>query len=181
MPYVGGRYMGLHSQRILAQAGFSGVFFAAKILRCELPRYWLPRPEFAANVIPCSAPLSVTQWPQWPHALVWFFRRLLILVLKSTAVLRCKLLFFMFFGFVFYQFHLSFSILYGIVGLFSIPPFFFLRRSRRWRSWWFRSWWVRGRFWRARRLPLRRPLDVRHLRRTSSSGMVTKEKSHMIY
>ena len=50
--------MGLHSQRILAQAGFSGVFFAAKILRGELPRYRLPLPEFAANVIPCSAPLT---------------------------------------------------------------------------------------------------------------------------
>ena len=50
--------MGLHSQRILAQAGFSGVFFAAKILRGELPRYRLPLPEFAANVIPCSAPLK---------------------------------------------------------------------------------------------------------------------------
>ena len=49
--------MGLHSLRILAQAGFSGVFFAAKILRGELPRYRLPLPEFAANVIPCSAPL----------------------------------------------------------------------------------------------------------------------------
>ena len=51
--------MGFHSQRILAQAGFSGVTFAAKILRCELPRYWLPRPEFAANVSPCSAPLKL--------------------------------------------------------------------------------------------------------------------------
>ena len=51
--------MGLHSLRILAQAGFSGVFFAAKILRRELPRYRLPLPEFAANVIPCSAPLMV--------------------------------------------------------------------------------------------------------------------------
>ena len=30
----------------------------------------------------------------------------------------------MFFGFLFYQFHLSFSILYGIVGLFSITLFF---------------------------------------------------------
>ena len=50
--------MGLHSLRILAQAGFSGVFFAAKILRGELPRYTLPLPEFAANVISCSAPLS---------------------------------------------------------------------------------------------------------------------------
>ena len=50
--------MGLHSLRILAQAGFSGVIFAAKILRRELPRYWLPLPEFAANVIPCSAPLT---------------------------------------------------------------------------------------------------------------------------
>ena len=50
--------MGFHSQRILGQAGFSGVTFAAKILRCELPRYWLPRAEFAANVIPCSAPLK---------------------------------------------------------------------------------------------------------------------------
>ena len=49
--------MGFHSQRILGQAGFSGVTFAAKILRCELPRYWLPRAEFAANVIPCTAPL----------------------------------------------------------------------------------------------------------------------------
>ena len=49
--------MGLHSLRILAQAGFSGVFFAAKILRGELPRYRLPLAEFAANVIPCSAPL----------------------------------------------------------------------------------------------------------------------------
>ena len=49
--------MGRHSLRILAQAGFSGVFFAAKILRGELPRYWLPLPEFAANEIPCSAPL----------------------------------------------------------------------------------------------------------------------------
>ena len=48
--------MGLHSLRILAQAGFSGVFLAAKILRGELPRYRLPLPEFAANVIPCSAP-----------------------------------------------------------------------------------------------------------------------------
>ena len=55
----GGRYMGFHSQRILGQAGFSGVTFAAKILRCELPRYWLPRAEFAANVIPCSAPLKI--------------------------------------------------------------------------------------------------------------------------
>ena len=55
---LGGRYMGFHSQRILGQAGFSGVTFAAKILRCELPRYWLPRAEFAANVIPCSAPLT---------------------------------------------------------------------------------------------------------------------------
>ena len=51
--------MGLHSLRILAQAGFSGVFFAAKILRGELPRYRLPLPEFAANVIPCSAPLTL--------------------------------------------------------------------------------------------------------------------------
>ena len=54
---LGGRYMGFHSQRILGQAGFSGVFFAAKILRGELPRYRLPLAEFAANVIPCSAPL----------------------------------------------------------------------------------------------------------------------------
>ena len=51
--------MQFHSQRILAQAGFSGVFFAAKILRGELPRYRLPLPEFAANVIPCSAPLNM--------------------------------------------------------------------------------------------------------------------------
>ena len=50
------RYMGIHSLRILGQAGFSGVSFAAKNLRGELPRYKLPLPEFAANVIPCSAP-----------------------------------------------------------------------------------------------------------------------------
>ena len=50
--------MGRPSLRILAQAGLSGVFFAAKILRGELPRYRLPLPEFAANVIPCSAPLK---------------------------------------------------------------------------------------------------------------------------
>ena len=37
------------SLRILAEAGLSGVFFAAKILRGELPRYRLPLPEFAAN------------------------------------------------------------------------------------------------------------------------------------
>ena len=49
--------MGLHSLRILAQAGFSGVFFAAKILRGELPRYRLPLPEFAANFYTRSAPL----------------------------------------------------------------------------------------------------------------------------
>ena len=55
--FLEGRYMGRHSLRILAQAGLSGVFFAAKILRGELPRYRLPLPEFAANVIPCSAPL----------------------------------------------------------------------------------------------------------------------------
>ena len=53
--------MGLHSQRILAQAGFSGVFFAAKILRGELPRYRLPLPEFAANVIPCSPLMEAKQ------------------------------------------------------------------------------------------------------------------------
>ena len=53
--------MGLHSLRILAQAGFSGVLFAAKILRRELPRYRLPLAEFAANVIPCSAPLNLVQ------------------------------------------------------------------------------------------------------------------------
>ena len=66
--------MGLHSLRILAQAGFSGVFFAAKILRDELPRYRLPLPEFAANVIPCSAPLilkfkalaTFTGYPGYP-------------------------------------------------------------------------------------------------------------------
>ena len=52
--------MGLLSLRILDEAGFSGVFFAAKILRCELPRYRLPLPEFASNVIPCSAPLKGT-------------------------------------------------------------------------------------------------------------------------
>ena len=55
--------MGLHSLRILAQAGFSGVFFAAKILRGELPRYRLPLAEFAANVIPCSAPLKKQRRP----------------------------------------------------------------------------------------------------------------------
>ena len=55
--------MGLHSLRILAQAGFSGVFFAAKILRRELPRYRLPLAEFAANVIPCSAPLKERRVP----------------------------------------------------------------------------------------------------------------------
>ena len=62
--------MGLHSQRILAQAGFSGVFFAAKILRGELPRYRLPLPEFAANVIPCSAPLK--WWPQPTIVHSWY-------------------------------------------------------------------------------------------------------------
>ena len=41
--------MGRPSLRILAQAGLSGVFFAAKILRGEIPRYRLPLPEFAAN------------------------------------------------------------------------------------------------------------------------------------
>ena len=41
--------MGRHSLRILAQAGLSGVFFAAKILRGEIPRYRLPLAEFAAN------------------------------------------------------------------------------------------------------------------------------------
>ena len=50
--------MVFHSQRILAEAGFSGVFFAAKILRGELPRYRLPLPEFAAKILPCSAPLK---------------------------------------------------------------------------------------------------------------------------
>ena len=45
------------SLRILAQAGLSGVFFAAKILRGELPHYRLPLPEFAAKILPCSAPL----------------------------------------------------------------------------------------------------------------------------
>ena len=49
--------MGRHSLRILAQAGLSGVFFAAKILRGELPRYRLPLPEFAANFYTRSAPL----------------------------------------------------------------------------------------------------------------------------
>ena len=44
-----GSYMVRHSLRILAQAGLSGVFFAAKILRGEIPRYRLPLPEFAAN------------------------------------------------------------------------------------------------------------------------------------
>ena len=66
--------MGLHSQRILAQAGFSGVFFAAKILRGELPRYRLPLPEFAANVIPCSAPLNpkLERFHKIPrHRCVW--------------------------------------------------------------------------------------------------------------
>ena len=47
------------SLRILAQAGLSGVFFAAKILRGELPHYRLPLPEFAAKILPCSAPLTV--------------------------------------------------------------------------------------------------------------------------
>ena len=47
------------SLRILAQAGLSGVFFAAKILRGELPHYSLPLPEFAAKILPCSAPLNV--------------------------------------------------------------------------------------------------------------------------
>ena len=46
--------MGRPSLRILAQAGLSGVFFAAKILRGEIPRYWLPLPEFAANFVTCS-------------------------------------------------------------------------------------------------------------------------------
>ena len=46
------------SLRILAQAGLSGVFFAAKILRGELPHYRLPLPEFAAKILPCSAPLT---------------------------------------------------------------------------------------------------------------------------
>ena len=45
------------SLRILAQAGLSGVFFAAKILRGELPHYRLPLPEFAAKILPCGAPL----------------------------------------------------------------------------------------------------------------------------
>ena len=47
------------SLRILAQAGLSGVFFAAKILRGELPHYRLPLPEFAAKILPCSAPLTL--------------------------------------------------------------------------------------------------------------------------
>ena len=49
-----GRYMGRHSLRILAQAGLSGVFFGAKILRGEIPRYRLPLPKFAANFVTCS-------------------------------------------------------------------------------------------------------------------------------
>ena len=55
---LGGRYMEESSLRILAQAGLSGVFFAAKILRGELPHYRLPLPEFAAKILPCSAPLK---------------------------------------------------------------------------------------------------------------------------
>ena len=41
--------MGRPSPRILVQAGLVGVFFAARILRGEIPRYRLPLPEFAAN------------------------------------------------------------------------------------------------------------------------------------
>ena len=41
--------MGRPSPRILVQAGLIGVFFAARILRGEIPRYRLPLPEFAAN------------------------------------------------------------------------------------------------------------------------------------
>ena len=44
-----GSYMGRPSPRILVQAGLIGVFFAARILRGEIPRYRLPLPEFAAN------------------------------------------------------------------------------------------------------------------------------------
>ena len=63
--------MGLHSQRILAQAGFSGVFFAAKILRGELPRYRLPLPEFAANFYthsaPCVCSTVLLEFPNHPQ------------------------------------------------------------------------------------------------------------------
>ena len=41
--------MGRPSPRILVQAGLIGVFFAARILRGEIPRYRLPLAEFAAN------------------------------------------------------------------------------------------------------------------------------------
>ena len=48
-PLWEGSYMGRPSPRILVQAGLIGVFFAARILRGEIPRYRLPLPEFAAN------------------------------------------------------------------------------------------------------------------------------------
>ena len=56
------------SLRILAQAGLSGVFFAAKILRGELPHYRLPLPEFAAKILPCSAPLNMTAKQRVPSS-----------------------------------------------------------------------------------------------------------------
>ena len=54
----GGRYMGKHSQRILAQAGLIGVSSQRRFFAAKIPQSSLPAAKFAANVVPCSTPLT---------------------------------------------------------------------------------------------------------------------------
>ena len=50
--------MGLHSQRILLEAANNGVIRSEESSLRRIPHSSLPVPKFAANVIPCSAPLT---------------------------------------------------------------------------------------------------------------------------
>ena len=49
--------MGLHSQRILVEAAYNGVIRREESSLRRIPHSSLPVPKFAANVVPCSAPL----------------------------------------------------------------------------------------------------------------------------
>ena len=47
-----------NSQRILVEAAYSGVFRREESSLRRIPHSSLPVPKFAANVVPCSAPLK---------------------------------------------------------------------------------------------------------------------------
>ena len=63
IPALGGRYVCRNSQRILVEAAYNGVIRREESSLRRIPHSSLPVPKFAANVVPCSAPLMSSDFP----------------------------------------------------------------------------------------------------------------------